>query len=710
MAHFEPVSVLFSLLLNDEEFFMNDDWSDVDMHDHPHHPDPLEEEDNNPNRPSIIQTLPKEVLSQLFTFSDPRTARRLSESCSLFRDISRNPAVRVKWLLNHYGHKNAFEGSLRWTGLLNLPTFECLLKSVGKVPRYVLQRAFIRLKETNKSHLLITLLNYGLELWKNLELHKSDTQVFKELAGSHISVSISGAASLNEKIIDSIKNLVDNYGFDVNFCKFSSMSGLPDLNINEGYRYLLIAISAGQEKLVTELLRCGMVTHLRQPKLQTQSREFRFIHTWESRWMADNNSTFTYFPADIRSILPASADAIFLATRSRNINIMRVLLDTDIDRWETDEGRNVLNICLQLAVDDSFVAGIDLIKLYTDGMTPKKSATALRKLLIEACISGEFAAIKDLLAEGARFEVTLRSPYTYRHIDPIKQLIIQGRNDICIYLLENYKHFDDEKLRELLNYTVEIMENDLVKAILKAATSIRYILSDKTLRRCIVCSNLQAFNILIDELLRVQPNKPIAGFNTVLKLATKRFKDGKTDDSYVKLLSKYTAQIESNKKKSSSRKKLNAGIAESQTVTTTKGKSAALATNVTESKPAGNSKLEEDANDAGPSSSSSKSGSRLKRGRANETVVEPRATAADQDDADDGNLPVDLNAGEPKRKRIRKGKEPVHAPEEVPIQSQESSSSTSSGSAVASVAEPSAAQPAVEGTSLRRSSRRVAKN
>jgi hypothetical protein len=83
-------------------------------------------------------------------------------------------------------------------------------------------------------------------------------------------------------------------------------------------------------------------------------------------------------------VLPATADAVILAVRYKKLPIVQLLLEADLDRWETTEGRQVLNVCLQLAVDESFVEGVTLLKMYTDGSTPKKSAAALRKLLVDA--------------------------------------------------------------------------------------------------------------------------------------------------------------------------------------------------------------------------------------------------------------------------------------------------------------------------------------
>jgi hypothetical protein len=53
---------------------------------------------------------------------------------------------------------------------------------------------------------------------------------------------------------------------DVNYCKCSSVSGLPELDINEGYRILLGAISAGNCTLVDHLLTNGIQTHVPKKK------------------------------------------------------------------------------------------------------------------------------------------------------------------------------------------------------------------------------------------------------------------------------------------------------------------------------------------------------------------------------------------------------------------------------------------------------------
>jgi hypothetical protein len=77
--------------------------------------------------------------------------------------------------------------------------------------------------------LLVELLKFGLTLYKNLELSKSDTQLFKEIASTHVTSSV---ASMNNVFADFVQErlrrleeLVEDYGFDVNFCKFSLVTG-----------------------------------------------------------------------------------------------------------------------------------------------------------------------------------------------------------------------------------------------------------------------------------------------------------------------------------------------------------------------------------------------------------------------------------------------------------------------------------------------------
>ena len=161
-------------------------------------------------------------------------------------------------------------------------------------------------------------MNYGLSQWNNLEISKNDIQTFKENVQDYIQVTSSSPRfhrrnmhnffnnDFNNTIDDNantnndndnlgnintrsnnnnssvanennfsdddddpglfclhhLRTLVHDYGFNVNFCKFSSSAGVPYIGINEGYRYLLTAIGNRSEKLVSELLKFGMETHL----------------------------------------------------------------------------------------------------------------------------------------------------------------------------------------------------------------------------------------------------------------------------------------------------------------------------------------------------------------------------------------------------------------------------------------------------------------
>jgi hypothetical protein len=149
MSAFQHVHAIFQLLFDEDSDFLLEDWdsapgSPLSSPPRNQSGDPVDE-----NRPSLL-ILPKEIIADIFTLVEPRTASRLSSSCTLIRNIAKSPSVKVKWLLNRYGHKHVIEGSLKWTKLLDPITLDCLFKIVTKVPRYVIQRAFTRFKEVNK--------------------------------------------------------------------------------------------------------------------------------------------------------------------------------------------------------------------------------------------------------------------------------------------------------------------------------------------------------------------------------------------------------------------------------------------------------------------------------------------------------------------------------------------------------------------------------
>lgn len=100
--------------------------------------------------------------------------------------------------------------------------------------RYIIQRAFTRFQHINKPSLLVPLLQHGLILYDDLALHKNDGQQFKELLPYASQNQHNHMTFIMQARLEALDDLVNTYGFDVNFCKWSNVTGLPLLHTNEG--------------------------------------------------------------------------------------------------------------------------------------------------------------------------------------------------------------------------------------------------------------------------------------------------------------------------------------------------------------------------------------------------------------------------------------------------------------------------------------------
>ncbi|KAJ3299187.1 hypothetical protein HDU76_006391, partial [Blyttiomyces sp. JEL0837] len=485
-----------------------------------------------------------------------------------FLDISKTSVVRGQWLLNRYGKKSAFEGALRWTKLLDVATFEYLLKHVDKVPRYVIQRAHIRFQATNRPDLIIPLFNYGIKAWADLQLARMDTQVFRDL--SHSSGYLSSMTSqVDTDRVEKMKDLVNNYGFDVNFCKFSPSTGMPDLAVNEGFRHLLNAITCGNEAFVKALLSFKIATHV--PVTRDPTPITRGVST--IGWYTSDQPALSYFNNDLRNFLTHTVDALVLAVRCKGTEIVRMLLDADVERWETTHGQEVLQKALQLAVDENFTAGVRMITMYLGNITPpKRSASALRKHLIDACVTGKLEDVKALVEEGALFD-SVESFFSHyqKRIDPVKHVIQSDNDRMLDYLLDHYP-FDSEKLGEMLITTIEYGMPHLALMILADKRKKRPFITVKTLSKCM---NMHLSEIMATELLRASPGKRVYAFPRFFRQAQGKHAKGNISDEVFQCLADYNKVFEDKVKKDVTK---NGSGSRGKKTTNGKGKGKAVAT------------------------------------------------------------------------------------------------------------------------------------
>ncbi|KNC97254.1 uncharacterized protein SPPG_07641 [Spizellomyces punctatus DAOM BR117] len=487
---------------------------------------------------TTFSDLPEELLEAIFSFVyDPS---RLIKVNSTLRTVGRKCWVRCSWLVRKYGKLNAFQGALRWTKLLDPDTFELLLKIVPPVPRYIIQRGVTRFQHINKLSLLIPLLQYGEMLYGDLSLAKNDGQYFKEIIPWTVhahSNSLMTAARM-----EALEVLVKKYRFDVNFCKWSMVTGLPLLKTNEGFRTFLTAVSSGNKALVKVLLRYNIATHIERFPSGSPATERAYDMTMFPLFEATAQWEESFFPNETRMYMTKTVEALILATKQRQEEVMELLLEHDLERWNTAQGFEVLKATLQLAVDENYVAGVDMLTRYMGNyQQPTKSPAALRRALIAACVENDLKAVKTLLKEGARFDIAAEESGGHAGVDPLKHLIATEKEAIFQYLIRTMD-FTEEKLAELLVYAIDQQSFHIARYLLTNRRQ-RPVITDKTIRRCIVHSGTTLIQPILKVLLAQSPDKLVPNFSAALRLAEKRYQEQRDGDTFVRELVRYRDKV-----------------------------------------------------------------------------------------------------------------------------------------------------------------------
>ncbi|KAI8824000.1 uncharacterized protein EV422DRAFT_564706 [Fimicolochytrium jonesii] len=469
-------------------------------------------------KPTFLVTLPEELIEAVLAHChDPS---RLVRTCKLLHTIGARPGMRAKWFLQKYGPADAVQGSLRWTKLLSVEALELVFKFVPVVPRYVIQRALTRFQHTNQAHLVVPLLKYGLTHYDDLSLHKNDGQTFKELLPYASGLHIHTPPFLTVARLETMEKLVIQYRFDVNFCKWNPTTGTPLLFTNEGFRVFLTAVASGNSMLVKALLKHKMVTHVHRfinPYTGLSTTPFEVMtHLFD----AGPHWEETFFAPELRTYLRKTTEALLLATKNKHLHIMKLLLTHDLDRWDTSDGVEVLSCCLQLAVDESFEFGVELLTEYLGANPPPKSDLALKRALRRACLDGDLKGVKMLIKEGASFE-NIQNDFVFG-MDPLKHIIALEKAEIFQYLIKNLE-WDRERLSQLLTYAIDCSSSDSVRFLLRPRGNKQMpTVTERHLRRCVVHANADLMPILLRTIEKQVPDKVIPGFNAVLRLAQRR--------------------------------------------------------------------------------------------------------------------------------------------------------------------------------------------
>ncbi|TPX51515.1 hypothetical protein SeMB42_g01895 [Synchytrium endobioticum] len=493
-----------------------------------------------------MEELPNELILSIITHLE--NPAQFSQTSRRMLLLSKDPLVRAQWLLNRYG-SHAFEASFMWSKVSTLDTLNYLILLLPRIPRYQIQRAIARYQYTDNLDCLLRILQYGRDMYKTLSLNKQDTMLFSEVtaaqAGFNAGMGVLGSMTTDAAALETLRMLVQDYGFSVNYTKFSAQPGISLLDVNEGYRTFLAAIGANNVRLVRALLDYGAVTHIAKPAtsflrlgiralgLEAGMPNRRQLYGLDMDRFAQSHYSH-YFPSDLRQYSTPTADALIMAARSKNVEIVRLLLDHDIERWNEEAGLKVLKTVLQLAVDENFTQGAEIIRSYltSNEGTPKKSPSALKKLLVDAVMRDNFEDVQNLiLKEGARFETPGVVDMFHRQIDVFRNIILGDKRAILSFLLKNYPTLTDYQLGDMLIHAIETNNAGIISMLLNNKNCKPRIL-DRTLRRAMMKSCYDAFPGLLKALLDQQPHKTPSGWKQLLRVAEKRKKDGKDPEGF----------------------------------------------------------------------------------------------------------------------------------------------------------------------------------
>ncbi|TPX34219.1 hypothetical protein SmJEL517_g03148 [Synchytrium microbalum] len=432
----------------------------------------------------------------------------------------------------------------------------CFPEFQGMNEGYQLQRAVVRLQLKDKLDILVRVLQYGKEKYGRLSLDKQDADTFRRITSPHqhhnqqmalgilLGQPITATLTTDEQTLETLRVLVEDYDFNVNYSRFSVTTGITSLDVNEGYRVFLTAIQTSNARLTKSLLDYGASTHMAKPISITNQRRGLYGADMNAFFMDRARLTdfpnpisyVNYFPADLRPYLRDSADALIMAVHVKNVEITLALLEHDLERWDDAEGGLVLKQALQLAVDDNWADGIPIIRGYINEkdreQKVKKSPSALKKLLVDAVATDNLEEVKRLIKQGARFETPATSDIFYRSIDIFRSIVRGRKTDILAYLIKsNYPGLDQFRLGEMLIQAVESSNMDIVNLLLSQKTR-RPKIYEKTIRRAMIKGNFEAFSALLKLLKEQEPFNVIAGWRSLLRVAEKRKYDRKDPEGF----------------------------------------------------------------------------------------------------------------------------------------------------------------------------------
>ncbi|KAJ3175974.1 hypothetical protein HDU87_005639 [Geranomyces variabilis] len=481
-----------------------------------------------PNMSTSLALFPQELLEAIFVLV--RDPSKLVATSKWFHAIGQKARVRSQWFIAQFGKTKALHAALAYDKLLNPTTLDLLLKSSSVIPRYVLQRAHRLFTETNKAALIPPLITHALQLYDDLSLNMPDALFFYELCDPD------GVFSMLERVTF-IDVLVETYHFDVNIPRCIDCK--PQLAYNEGFRWLLSAVYHGETFIVQSLLSYGMVTHLDKK------------HSFHLPFGQQMNSTY----------MSDKPEALIMATKRKHANIMMLLLEHDADRWSTEEGREALRLTLQLAIDDSYHAGVRTILSCSKGLeAPPMSEPALRNALHKACVNDDIDEVQRLIDLGATVDGKIDRWVGVVVQDPFIPLITHGRVTILKCILRQLP-VSPEKLSAVLFMAIDCYSFEVLKYLLRNDFQ-KAPVTARVLRLAFNRNLVDLLPLLLREALKADKTKLVTGFAAILGLA----KIERRDDSEkfrVKLLSaleEYRDKVLANKaaekrKKKTGRKK-----------------------------------------------------------------------------------------------------------------------------------------------------------
>lgn len=386
--------------------------------------------------------LPSDILFRILMFSTNPAQACLAHSD--FHQIMRRFSSKLTWLYVQYGQDMFYRVIQTHQDLFkdNPENLKLLLefvqrKSLGgqPVPRYLLQQAIHSFINQDRAHLVMVVIEYGLQFYKHMGLQENDAMKYKKYLRFLEEYHRQDARIW----LQELDALIDKYRFDVNFCSPIYIYGYWDRE--SGYDILMRHVKGNRAAAVRWIVRKGGRSHCWQSKNE--------LETFYQNYM--RNGPWHMFQLDNR-------DCLVQSVMERRHEMLDALLCEPImsaaESYQQDNtaectfknchfyseiGMERLRIAMQIAVDKDETEMSDLLHdcIHRHGHSinlVKKSPLQLEDELENAIEKSDRDSIEMLVRNGAKLRWRGTGTVTL-----LWSLLISGQYDLYTMITQNFE-------------------------------------------------------------------------------------------------------------------------------------------------------------------------------------------------------------------------------------------------------------------------------